>query len=189
MRLTLYRPDSSLIDYISNYNWNIKYTCRLGICSNHINFIHIICFILTNIPWARGHWNLFCIVFREIKLGSSRSDLSGSFHFTVDHSKYRDHLVPFSMSAKKFLCDSNTDCFIDVQKELSPQGSPWSCLNARVGLFLWWNWNVEQLLYFNTIWFHFLKYQFFFPNGWIDLLVFISFLFYNLPSPFLFFCI
>lgn len=59
------------------------------------------------------------------------------FHFTVDHSKDRDHLVPFSMSAKKLLRVSNTDSFIDVQKELSPQGSLWNWLNARADLFLW----------------------------------------------------
>ena len=59
------------------------------------------------------------------------------FHFTVDHSKGKDRLVPFSMSAKQLVRVSNTDSFIDVHKELSPQGSLWNWLNARDGLFLW----------------------------------------------------
>lgn len=49
-------------------------------CSNHRNFIHI-CFILRQIPWSRGHWDLLSIVPREIKFSCSRSDLSGRFSF------------------------------------------------------------------------------------------------------------
>lgn len=133
---------------------------------NHRNF-YIVSLILRAIPWARGHWDLFCIVLRENELGCSRSDLSGGFSF---HSWSQQRQRPFGAFfnvCQKLLRVSNTDSFIDAQTELSPQGSLENWLNARAGLFLWWNWTV--LIFLNTIWFHFFS-NMFVPNRLIDIL-------------------
>lgn len=49
------------------------------------------------------------------------------------------------MSAKKLVRVSNTDSFTDVRKELSPQGSLWNWLNARVVYFFG---EMDLFLYF-----------------------------------------